>query len=143
MNNEDQDTFGMHKATSGGELAPDPRPPAGEGGNHGRAHTLRDRCYHDEPSSNVRRAVAPPSFSQSADSRACGLVGGNRRMRLDGVLRDSFARLSIRRTLAVASTDKYDRTVAPSSSRASSRANRARTLAAGTPERSLSELIAR
>ena len=64
-------------------------------------------------------------------------------MRLDGVLRDSFARLSIRRTLAVASTDKYDRTVAPSSSRASSRANRARTLAAGTPERSLSELIAR
>lgn len=29
MNNEDQDTFGMHKATSGGELAPDPRPPAG------------------------------------------------------------------------------------------------------------------
>ena len=57
--------------------------------------------------------------------------------------RDVLPRRSLEYTFAVASSRRYGRTVAPTASRANSRANNARTSACDAPVRSHSELIAR
>ena len=73
------------------------------------------------------------------DRPNCACIGQVMVVFLDCV---SFRR-NIARTLDAVSTARYERTLAPSSSRENSSANRLRTSASGAPVRSRNELIAR